>query len=212
MSLKEDYLSFFQALLPSGPAWTRDRKAELTKVLNFFAGEFARIHGRAMDLLNEADPRSTIEMLNDWEDVAGLPDPCSAGIADTVQERRLALVQKITGRGGQSAKYFVELAEILGYDIEITENRPFTCGLSECGLHQTVGPYSAQLHQLTDKLDIRYFWKVLVKGPRVTWFQCGASECGKDPLAKITRAEDLECIFQRLKPAHTSLTIAYEGV
>lgn len=212
MSLRDDYLSFFQALLPPGAAWTRDAKAELTKVLDFFAGEFAKIHSRALDLLNESDPRSTIEMLADWEHVAGLPDSCSYGTADTVQERRLALVQKITGRGGQSAKYFVELAETLGYEIEILENRPFTCGISECGLGKALGAYSAQLHQLSDKLDVRYFWKVLVKGPRVTWFQCGASECGKDPFAKITRAEDLECIFQRLKPAHTALTIAYEGV
>ncbi|TAN58156.1 MAG: AAA family ATPase [Rhodospirillales bacterium] len=32
-----------------------------------------------------------------------------------------------------------------------------------------------------------------------------------DQLVKITRAEDLHCVMQRLKPAHTTLILAYEG-
>lgn len=211
MSLREIYLDLLQKLLPTGQGWTREPEADLTKVLNIFAFALSDIHARADDVIRESDPRSTVEMFNEWETEHGLPDSCTGG-SDSITERRMALIQKIISTGGQSRPYFISIAEALGYEIGIVEYRPFQCGLSECGVVTHDDTFGQTLIGTTEDINIRFFWNVKVSGPRVTWFQCGLSECGKDPQAKITRADDLECILQRLSPAQTDLIFTYQDV
>lgn len=192
------YLTQLQALLPPGAAWPRDAAATLTRLLAALAEELARVDARADDAVNESDPRSTLELLADWERVCGLPDACSAELATTLQERRAAVVAKLTGLGGTSKAYFLALATAMGYTVEIDEFRPFIPGLSRCG------------DRLNSGHAVRYQWRVRVTGPRYTPFRAGASQCG-DLLGKIVRADDLECKLKRLKPAHTNLIVSYEG-
>ncbi|SDH88206.1 YmfQ family protein [Roseospirillum parvum] len=201
MGLSADYLTQLQALLPTGSAWPRDPGATLTRLLAAAAEGLARLHARALALVEEADPRTTLELLPDWERVCGLPDTCSAGRATTIEERRAAVVGRLTARGGQSVAYFQGLAEALGYEIELTEYRPFVCGHSQAGGTHPIGPPS-----------LRHWWSVRVLGPRVTWFRAGLGRCGVDPLAKISRAGDLECRLHKLKPAQSGLIVGYEGV
>lgn len=196
---KEAYISSLQGLLPPGLAFNRVAASNLTKVLGVMAGELARIDARADDLRNEADPSEAVEMLEDWERALALPETCS-NVVGTLQERILAVVDKLTRIGGQSVAYFTALAERMGYDIEITEFHPFICNIDECNDEELGGDH-----------DIRFWWRVEVSGPRVTYFRCGDSECG-DRLLSIQQAEDLECIFMKLKPAHTHLVFSYEGV
>ncbi|PZQ44869.1 MAG: phage tail protein [Micavibrio aeruginosavorus] len=207
----EAFVQMLQSLLPQGQAWNREKGSVLTSVLGVIASEFVESYNRALALLNEIDPRSSLEMLSDWEAVAGLPDLCT-GTDNTFQERRRAAHHKITNIGGQDPDYFISVANDLGYDIEITEYRPFTCGYSECGRGISSVGNKHVMTGITDDNTIRFFWKVKVIGPRVTFFQCGQSECGRDPLAKISRANDLECLFRRYKPSHTELIFAYEGI
>lgn len=193
------YLKQLQALLPTGRAWPRWEKATITKFLRGLAQELARVDQRIHDLIDESDPRTTRELLAGWERVAGLPDTCSSGLATTLQERRAALEAKLTARGGQSKAYYIALAAKMGYSIEIDNFRPFVCGLSRCGEVLNGGP------------KVRYQWRVRVLGPRYTAFRAGMSQCG-DRLGKITRAADLECKLQRLKPAHSRLIVSYQGI
>ncbi len=195
----ESYKRQLLALLPPGAAWPRDRDSLLVKLLGGLAEELARIDARASDLIRESDPRSTYELLADWERVAGLPDKCSRGRATTIEERRAALVAKLTMRGGSTKAYFIALAKQLGYDITIDEFRPFICGISRCG------------DVLTGGHSVRHVWRVNVPGARYTPFRTGVSQCG-DKLGKITRAEDLACKLNTLKPAHTRIIFNYTGV
>lgn len=194
---QEAYLHHLQGLLPPGQAWTREKNANLTKVLSIIAGELARVDRRVANMHNEGDPRTTLEMLTDWERVAGLPDTCTAASA-SYQERITALVDKITRLGGQSISFYVGIAERLGYEVEIEEYRPFICGHSECG------------EELNGGDEVRHQWLVRVLGARLIDFICGASECG-EALGDFVTAEDLECILKLLKPAHTHLIVTYEG-
>jgi uncharacterized protein YmfQ (DUF2313 family) len=243
----EAYLAMLQSLLPVGQAWTRAPEANLTKLLLAVAAELSKIHGRADDLINESDPRTTLEMLADWEITAGLPDTCTGG-EDTIQERRAAVVQRITSTGGQSRSYFLSIAAVLGYmdvnpntlffddaenneytladggepsaaitdfiahPITIEEFRPFVVGQSQCAIGSVAEGNYLTTYGITDDATIRHNWRVNVSGPRVTWFTCGLSELGRDPLAKISRAADLECLLRRTKPAHTNLILSYLGV
>ncbi|WP_165184700.1 YmfQ family protein [Caulobacter soli] len=121
------YLTQLQALLPLGAAWNRSPDSVMTAALGAFAEELARIDQRAADLVEEADPRTATELLTEWERLVGLPDGCTP-IAATIEERRLAVYQRLAGLGGQNAAYFVALAERLGYAAEVRECFPAMIG------------------------------------------------------------------------------------
>jgi uncharacterized protein YmfQ (DUF2313 family) len=110
----DQYREQLQALLPSGAAWPRDAGAVLTATLDALAQEFGRVDARMHNLRDEADPRTAVELLPDYERVHGLPDPC---VTDTLtaDQRRNALVSKMTSLGGQSPAYFLAVLQRLGY-------------------------------------------------------------------------------------------------
>lgn len=108
------YREQLQALLPSGAAWPRDAGAVLTATLDALAQELARVDTRAGNLRDEADPRTTIELLPDYERTHGLPDACVTA-AQTTDQRRNALVSKLSSLGGQSPAYYLSVLERLAY-------------------------------------------------------------------------------------------------
>ena len=201
MMRPDDYLAQCLALLPRGLAWTQQLGSNLSWLLQAWSDEFSRVDDRCNDLVNEADPRTAYELLPDWERVAGLPDPCAIGTNTTLQERRMALVSKLTSIVDQSRASYIALAETMGYSIQIVEYQPFMCGLSQCGVSQLMS-----LGAL-----IRHYWTVVILGPRVTYFRLGESECGIDPIVKLSVAADLECRFRSLNQAHRVLNFLYEG-
>lgn len=113
-----DYLRQLQALLPSGPAWTRGDAAVLTALLLSLAQEFGRVDARAADLARELDPRTTVELLPDWERALGLPDACT-GPLTSLDERRAAVVVRLCGSSLPPRQYYTRLAALLGYTVTI---------------------------------------------------------------------------------------------
>lgn len=110
----DHYREQLQALLPPGRAWPRESGAVLTQVLDGLAQELSRVDLRVENLIDEIDPRTTGELLPDFERVYGLPDPCVTDSL-TTDQRRNALVSKISNQGGQSPAYFLSVLERLGY-------------------------------------------------------------------------------------------------
>lgn len=111
-----------KGLLPRGAAWQVPEGSAFEGLLHALAEEFARAEARLVQLVEEADPLTTDEMIADWERVTGLPDNCFAvptGLAD----RQIAVNQRMVAIGGQSALYFRELASRIGYTVEIVEYR-----------------------------------------------------------------------------------------
>jgi uncharacterized protein YmfQ (DUF2313 family) len=150
------------------------------------------------NLILESSPQTTSEMLVEWEELAGLPDGCGGGNpALTITERQEAVIEKLTSRGNLSLERFKQMALWLGYDIEIVEYRPFTCGRSFCGGPDVLGDRKA-----------RFFWRVIIKSPRAHWFRAGRNRAG-EKLGWASLASDLECYFRRRKPAHTEIIFEY---
>lgn len=172
-----EYLQQLQALLPSGSAWPREPDAVLTQTLAGLAEEFARIDARADDLIEDADPRTTTELLPDWERVAGLPSPCNSG-EQTIEERRLALVAKLTLLGGQAPHHFVALAASIGLTITVTECRPFRAGKSKAG-----DPCYSQ--------RARFLWHIHHADVTYAHFHAG-SKAG-DPVGRTNGPDGLFC-------------------
>lgn len=200
MRVSEDaYATQLFALLPKGEIWPKEPGSFLGAFFGALAAIYTTAHNRLVELIDEADPRSTVQLLEDWERVLGLPDPCTPDDGTlTLQVRRARVVQKLSLGGGQSPAFYVALAALIGYAITLDEPRPFICGLSQCG-DPVGGTY-------TD----RHYWRVRVPEPRTTYFRTGVSRCG-ERLGLIDRAEDLECILEEAKPAHSRLLFAYEG-
>lgn len=190
----DDYRRQMQALLPRGFAWALAPAAWLTRLLSGLSPEFARIHGRVLDLIRESDPRTTIEMLAEWERALGLPDNCSSTLAPTLQARRDDVLTKLVSLGGQSRAYYIEVAARLGYAITIEEFVPFRVGRSRVG-------------QRIFSVDWTWVW--CVNGPAVTIrnFRAGRSRVGERLRSWGNGA--LECRLNQLKPAHTRIIFSY---
>lgn len=127
-----DYLAAIQALLPRGRAWPRDPAALMTALLDGFAKSYATTDARQTNLLTDAFPVTTVELLPEWESTLGLPDPC-LGEAPTLQQRQGQVVARFKAQGGQSVAYLNSVAEALGFRVAITEFANFRSGINHAG-------------------------------------------------------------------------------
>lgn len=189
----EDYRELLERLLPPGPIWAQAEGRELAGLLLAAGDELARIHGRFLALLEEADPRSAVETLEAWERVLGLPDP-ALGQLPTVAERQALAHARWTARGGQSAAYFLELAQALGLAVSIRPRcQPFRVGRSSAG---------APLHSLA----WAHGWRVDAPNGPAAAFRAG-SRVGYR--LDDRRQPVLEALFWRYTPAHAVPVFRY---
>jgi len=237
----EDYAEAMQALLPIGQAWPRHQDSVLMKVVRGLTRIWGDFELRASHLLEqESDPRITVELLPDWERNWGLPDPCYEA-PQSIADRQFALVQRMTIEGSQSREFFIKIAADIGYTITITEYRPFFIAMDGCGdcrvygagvtsdnmmvnqwgqpIMDAEGDQPVQQGQLSEwpnyglgPLENRYYWSVHVHDAKLTWFRTESGQTGVDPHLRIGIADDLECLLNRWKPAHTEIIFDYSGL
>jgi uncharacterized protein YmfQ (DUF2313 family) len=191
------YKDLLLNLLPPGAAFPREPGTNLERVLLGCAEEFSRLESRADTLAIDVNPLDTSELLSDWERAAGLPDKCAGTLETTIQGRRNALAAKLASVGGQSKAYFIEVARQLGYEITITEFRPFRAGISRAGDPLTNG-------------DWIYTWQVNARETTIIDFRAGLSAAG-EPL-RAWGNDSLECKINQLKPAHTFALFGYGAI
>lgn len=124
------HLDILQLLLPPD-AYNRVAP-NLAAELHAEANQLDGVQNDAASLLLELDPRTTVQLLPDWERVYGLPD---AGLIDanTVAERQARLTAKWLQTGGLSRPYFQAMLEQAGYTVLIDEPRGFFTGVNRCG-------------------------------------------------------------------------------
>ncbi|TKA91800.1 DUF2313 domain-containing protein [Guyparkeria sp. SB14A] len=190
-----DYHAQLLALLPRGALWDALREPGTTaeQLLAAIAQEPARLDGRAIALLDELDPRTVVEMLEDWERWAGMPDSCS-GLGATITQRREDLLARLTNTGGQSRRYFIGVAGRLGFpDAEILEYDPHT-------VEATVdAPIYGE--------DWAHAWTIRAPTPPIDQFNADSSV--DESLGEAAPTTRIECVINRLKPAHTVALFEY---
>lgn len=192
----ENYKNLILKLLPNGLAWNKDRTSNLSKLIEAAAVEFSRLGVRAEDVLKEADPRTSNELLPDWERFYGLPDECEQELDQTSNERRYKLLNRaITVRGGQSRQFFIDYIEALGFDVTITEFQQFRAGISAAG------------DALTNGQDWVNTWQI--NAPASLAYEFTAGSRAGEPL-RVFRNDSIECSINHIKPAQTLVLFAYE--
>lgn len=178
-------------LLPPGRALRPRAGSNLEKLLRAFATEYAGVRGRAEQLVDESDPRTTSESLEQWEEQHGLPGACAGDDApSSTILRRAAVTARVLSQGGASLALIQSVAAELGFEVTITEHRPFQAEFSQAG----------------DKLFNDEWVHVFdVSAPELSpiFFEAGASEAG-DPLVDWSNSL-LTCALGHagLAPAHT---------
>jgi len=239
--LGQDYGTAFLSLLPQGQAWPKYPGTTLDLACRGLAEYWGFVDSRAADLLEqESDPRTTLELLPDWERNWGLPDPCYTAQGD-IDTRHRELLLRMTMIGGQSRQFFIDVAARLGYTITITEYRTFVVGIDRVGDARVYGAAGAPNPIMRNEwgrpiMDARgdayvkagelsewpyyglgpdanrAYWTVHVANAKLTWFRASSGQCGVDPHLRIGIFDDLECLLNRWKPSHTVIIFDYSGL
>lgn len=191
-----DYLWQFQRLLPRGRIWRRGWGWMQAQILLLLMPTWVRLHARTNNLLIDAFPCSTTELLPEWEATLGLPDPC-VGAPGTIDQRRAAVCAKFSTRGGQSKQYYEAIAAALGFQIQIVEYTPFyasrQCAGDTCG-----------------EAGWAYTWTIIATETTVTYFSADVSFA--DEFLATWGNVALQCAMEAIKPAHTNLLFNYSLV
>lgn len=168
------------------------------KLLGAPAELLAELELRTLALLEEFDLRTAVELLPEWSAFLDLFDDCTDGLPATALEQRFAAFRKLTSQGGQSPLYFVEVAQALGYDVEIMdleEHREFVAGRGRAG-----DPLS----------NNGWAFTVTVHAPEFTPRFARADLCAAgEPIVSAGNGL-LECTLDRLKPAHVLFVYAFD--
>ncbi|MBB2196548.1 YmfQ family protein [Gluconacetobacter sp. 1c LMG 22058] len=170
-----DFRQAILSLLPRGAVWSRDSDGLLSRLAAAWAPTYARSSARAVGLLTDSFPATTVELLPEWEGALGLPDPC-AGTDATVEQRRAQVVATLVDTGGSSVAYYTNLAASLGYTVDIVEYAPARAGWLAAN-----GPVYAEAWA--------YAWTMVVR------------ESSADAVSVAV----LRCEMQRRAPAHTAV-------
>jgi uncharacterized protein YmfQ (DUF2313 family) len=181
-----EWLSATMDLWPLGIAWSRDPASNLTKLSGVIAQERQTRHERKLQLLDvEAVPTSSAELLPDWEQALGLPDPCRA-VPGTRAERIAQLADVFFADHPPTPANMTAWALAAGWNITIREQRDFVAGVSMAG--DAVG-------------ESDFTWVVTVLNQQQTFFIADRN-FANDPLWTFPDLTTLQCVIRRAAPGH----------
>ena len=128
MALTSDAIAAqLRRLLPKGALWEAAAGSVMLARLQAAADEALRLYGRAADLRRQAHPGEVDELVDEWEAEYGLQGD------GTLTQRQAALLAKYRAVGGQSPRYYIDVAAGLGIVITIEKPRPFYVGTHGAG-------------------------------------------------------------------------------
>lgn len=200
MDVSAQYRDAILKLFPKGKVWFAEPGSLLYSLAWGAGDELARLQARALQLIEEADPRTTQEMLADWQRAMGLPDSCCPPGQSSAQQR-FEVIVRFKGGYGNSPQAFINIAADLGFTVMVTPwFAPFQVG-SGYATNCKVGG------ALTNG-DWRYAFKIngQLNGV-VSHFQVGRNVVG-DRLASWGNTQ-LECKISQAAPAHSIVVFAY---
>ncbi len=184
-----DWLAATMDLLPQGIAWPRDPSSNLGGLLGVVAGERKVRHDRALTLLErEGVPTTAVELLPDWEQALGLPDPCRP-LPGSLAERWAAVADVFFESHPPTPDNMVIWALSAGWNITIREQCDFVAGVSQAG--DVVG-------------ESDHVWVVTILDQVISYFLAEQS-ASEDLLFSFPDIETLECVLRRAAPGHTQI-------
>ena len=104
-----------------GHAWQAFRTPGKTarKLLEGYAEAYEDMTRALCRLAGEIDPRTTTDLIAEWEAALSLPDACLPS-ADTIEKRRERILFRLSKRRWTTAQDWHDLAALFGLEIRIT--------------------------------------------------------------------------------------------
>lgn len=186
------YTGALKNLLPRGRVWSRENTGIQHGLIEGLAKSFHQMDKDAVQLLIEAFPSTTTDLLDEWNETVGIPDPCF-GAPESIEQNRQYIVAKLIADGGQTVNYYKSIAASLGLNIKIREFSGSTPGTGAPSGYITHFDHWAHTWQV--RLD--------VNSPSILGFS--------GDLEAITQSQvyqALSCLLARYKPAHTQFYIS----
>jgi uncharacterized protein YmfQ (DUF2313 family) len=189
-----DYQQAMLRLLPRGRVWRRDPASTLSAVMLAVAPTYTRSTAAAAQVLVDASPATTVNLLDEWESSLGLPDPCTAP-NPSIEQRQAAVRAKWGARGALTPAYFIAMAAALGFTITITEFTPFAVDMAcDLALYEP---------------EWAFIWQVTAPGGSTFYFSVDESSVD-DPLETYDAGE-LVCRITQDAPAGTLVFFVFPG-
>lgn len=184
--------------LPQGATWEAKNipESNFYKILQGLVRELSRIEAQIQEVADEFDINQTEKLLPEWEASVGIPDQCFTTELSLEQRRTNVLLKLGRLKGTVTNQDFKEIAEILGYEVEIIPGSSFA-----------LFPLSFPLPLIPSPTVARFTMRVQVNN---------APPPGVFPIpfpVAFTRegSNILECVFNILKPVVCDIDFAYVG-
>lgn len=187
-----DFQQAMLRLLPRGRVWRRDPASMLSALMLALAPTYTRGMQAAAQVLIDASPATTQNLLDEWEESLGLPDACTAA-NPSVQQREAAVRAKWGARGSLTIPYFIALAANLGFTITVTEFTPFAVDMP--------------CDQSLNEPEWSYVWQV--NAPEIVTFYFSVDESGVDDPLEVYDAGELVCRIRADAPAETIVLFTF---
>jgi uncharacterized protein YmfQ (DUF2313 family) len=162
------------------------------KVLIGLAQEWLRFRDKADEVYDEYDPNNTTALITEWETMVGIPDEC-IGNTGTIEERRTNVLLKLAGINATTAEQFEVIAATLGIPVVVEPG------------------YESSTFPLT--LPFTLFGEDEVPFLIVVTLDAALQPSGLPETLPFTLTNDvpdvLECLFNKLKPANTTIIFRY---
>ena len=184
--------------IPSGPAWEAKSRPESNfyKVLRGLVKELSRVEAQIQNVADEHDINKTVDLLPEWEASVGIPDSCFTTSGSLAQRRTNVILKLGRLNGTATNQDFVDIAEILGFEVEVISGSSFS-----------LFPLAFPLSFVVSPTVARFTMRVQVNN---------APPSGVFPIPfplifTGTNSNILECVFNILKPAVTVIDFVYIG-
>jgi uncharacterized protein YmfQ (DUF2313 family) len=175
--------------LPSNPLYHGDN---LKKVLLGLAASWLDYRAFINKITVEYNIDTTEDLISSWEGFVGIPDSCF-DIASTIEERRQNVLLKIAGLNVATARQFENIAQILGFSIQVTS------GVEESSFPMTFPVTLLSASDLGFTILVKLNSSLKPSGFPLTFpFEF----TGSGP-------NILECLFNKIKPANTQVIFKY---
>lgn len=190
------WANILKQLLPEGELWDGLLAGNIGSLVEALADEFSNADLYIREAIIDFILIRTEQVLAWWETLLGLPDACDCLIAIglTFDQRRAAVLDKLSARQTVTRAGLIIRAHKIGYEIGILECKPWRCGIS-----------SVQEPLYDDEWSHTFY--VTVPEVSVTWARAGSARAGDR--IRTWGNERLECWINRVKQSHTTALFSY---
>lgn len=121
-------------LFPPGIAFNSDPNSNFYKLIYALMGEFKAFNDFSNAIIEDWNPLTTTNFLEEWQSSLGLPDQCVT-YQSSFEDQRNQVISRINFTGQSNINFLSGLCTSLGYEVDIKEWGQMICNVQACGAY-----------------------------------------------------------------------------